>query len=900
MVEDQVRGLKILLVIASAVSLVFLLTAALTENFGSSWRRHQKEYARLLAENPTAGGTPVRFEVRLRQNYLEGLRRVDRCVTCHTGIDNAAAIGFSQPLTTHPGDLLKSHPPDKFGCTVCHQGQGRATTLPDAHGVSQQPGEEVHWPEPLLSGQMTYTACGKCHYENDLYGGQSDLYGQMRPIPTITLGELSTSVGGAENVARGKQLVIKNGCLGCHSYRGRGGTLGPDITHVGDKTVHDFDFTHVQDGEHTVLGWLTAHFLSPSAVVPDTLMPDMGLSPQQARDLAACMISLKRKTAPAEYTPLPAPVDRTPADGGTLYAMYCSACHGADGVGAVARESETPGAIDRPRELLTPSLRNSDTLAVASDDYLRQIIRHGRSGTSMLGWAEEGGLTDDEINRLVGFIRSWQAPGAPGDRVLARRGNPSFGRALYRSRCTGCHGINGRGGVGLNLRSPSMLAIASDEFLRQTIVNGRPNTAMPSWKDLDTEEVADLIAYLRSWQRDPAGMDAVLARLAHRSADAGASLRIGRILYRANCATCHGNRGEGALGPSLRTEEFLSLVDDRYLYSAIVRGRPGTAMPAWKQLSEEDVADLIRHLRSWNDSPRRRPSLFVAQGDWDRGRILFEGICSGCHGLRAEGGVGPQLANPVFLESADDTMLREWINYGKTGTAMLGMLRGEQGLVKLNPSQVEDIITWLRYQNNQQPVAVSRPGMGIVPYGRETYLGVCSGCHGRQGQGLTGPALSNPGFLRAASDGFLAATIALGRDGTEMRAMGHGLQGAVELDAEDLANTVAFIRHWEYDPPGEDIARREVVGADRYDGKDLFAGYCAGCHGAAGKGGWAPALNNPQFLAAASDGFLQATIARGRVGTAMRSFGRGGGGLAPLAAEQIENVVAYIRSWEKK
>ena len=805
-----------------------------------------------------------------------------------------------KPFRTHPGDFLANHPPQKYGCTICHQGQGRATSLPDAHG------NVPFWPEPLLAGSMTYTSCGRCHYDNDLYGGQADLFGEDFRTEQITRGELASHVAGAKTIARGKQLVIERGCLGCHKYRDRGGTLGPDLTYVGDKTVHDFDFQYVKK-KHTVLNWLTAHFKSPAVVVPETLMPDLGLTDAEARDLAMYMISLKRKLGNSAYTPIPRPVDPEPAAGNTLYLMYCSSCHGADGVGAIARASgnaESPDlqAIDRPRELLTPSLRNADTLAVASDDYLQYIIQHGRSGTGMPAWGDDGGLSDGEMDRLVAEIRGWQAAGPPTDSISRRRGDPHYGRALYRSRCMGCHGVSGQGGVGVSLRSPSFLAVASDEFIRDTILDGRPNTAMPSWKELSADDTSHLIAYLRSWQLATPTVEDVARLVAQQPAPTNAS---GRILYRSNCANCHGVYGEGALGPSLRTAEFLSLVDDRYLATAILEGRPDTAMPAWTHFSAAGVADLIRHIRTWYPQPPKPPDPYLARGDWDRGEILFRGACAGCHGNDAEGGVGPQLANPTFLDTVSDAMLREWISRGKMatkigtelGTPMPAFLRGEQGVVEMSASQIEDIVTWLRRNQGQPRAVTARPGMGIPVIGAEVYAETCSECHGDRGEGRVGSALSNPHFLRSASDGYLAATMILGRENTPMVSLARSGQGIVELDAEQVANVVAFLRAWEHQPPPREPSAQEGSLADQRIGKELFAGHCAGCHGKTGRDNWAPALNNPEFLAAATDGFLKATVARGRSGTAMRSFGKGGGGIATLTGEQINDIVNHIRSW---
>src|SRR5262249_8581037 len=57
--------------------------------------------------------------------------QVDRCNTCHMGVDSAnyTSASIDRAFRTHPyrGTLIATHPIDRFGCTSCHQGQGRAT-----------------------------------------------------------------------------------------------------------------------------------------------------------------------------------------------------------------------------------------------------------------------------------------------------------------------------------------------------------------------------------------------------------------------------------------------------------------------------------------------------------------------------------------------------------------------------------------------------------------------------------------------------------------------------------------------------------------------------------------------------------------------------------------------------
>ncbi|RMF80075.1 MAG: hypothetical protein D6744_08535, partial [Planctomycetota bacterium] len=459
------------------------------------------------------------------------------------------------------------------------------------------------------------------------------------------------------------------------------------------------------------------------------------------------------------------------------------------------------------------------------------------------------------------MIRSWQTPAPDLAAISAARGNGRFGRLLYMRNCQACHGRDGEGGIGNSLRAPSFLAVASDRFLAETIVFGRPNTAMPSWRQLNGQQVSDILAFLRSWHAPRSDHTQVRALLAAAYEDPNAasestSVAIGRTLYKANCLACHGPDGRGDLAPTLNTQEFLTLVSDNYLYDTIANGRPGTGMPAWHQLSSEDIASLILYIRTWQTQPSRELDNVPVAGDWDSGQRLYAGACAGCHGVNAEGAVGPQLNNPVFLRDATDEMLREWIRYGKLGTPMRGFLKGQEGTAELRESQIDDIVAYLRSLERGERVWLAKRPSGRPELGRLWYAISCAQCHGEHGQGASGPALANPGFLRVASDGFLMATMALGRDGTEMRPVKKSPESILSLSSDQVNDIVAYLRSWEYDPPQRGIAKRFVVPWDLKRGERLYRSNCAGCHGIDGKAelddparlsAWAPNLNNQGF-----------------------------------------------------
>jgi cbb3-type cytochrome c oxidase subunit III len=78
----------------------------------------------------------------------------------------------------------------------------------------------------------------------------------------------------------------------------------------------------------------------------------------------------------------------------------------------------------------------------------------------------------------------------------------------------------------------------------------------------------------------------------------------------------------------------------------------------------------------------------------------------------------------------------------------------------------------------------------------------------------------------------------------------------------------------------------------------LFADHCAACHGAEGRGGPAPPLNDPLFLARISADDMEMVVSMGREHTMMPAFSRELQG--ELKEDQIKLLVKYIREeWGK-
>src|SRR5581483_3226916 len=90
--KKEDRGVKLVLLAASGLTLLFLVAAMVRENFLNPWRYHQRRYRTLLASSPNESQRRLAgaFEVHVRQIDLPQLGTTDRCVSCHVGIDNPA------------------------------------------------------------------------------------------------------------------------------------------------------------------------------------------------------------------------------------------------------------------------------------------------------------------------------------------------------------------------------------------------------------------------------------------------------------------------------------------------------------------------------------------------------------------------------------------------------------------------------------------------------------------------------------------------------------------------------------------------------------------------------------------------------------------------------------------
>jgi mono/diheme cytochrome c family protein len=223
--------------------------------------------------------------------------------------------------------------------------------------------------------------------------------------------------------------------------------------------------------------------------------------------------------------------------------------------------------------------------------------------------------------------------------AFAAAGAAPDAAALYHNYCSVCHGDKGDGKsraagslstMPRDFTSAESRRTLSREGIAAVIAHGRPGTAMVGWKsqlsEADIARLSDYIVNRFVMGQPSAGSSAAISGTrAHggREADAASTsvrvdmtaglpnglkgdLKRGGAFYLANCATCHGARGDGAgprayfINPKPRNfieDASRARLNRVALFAAVSEGKLGSEMPAWNKVATpQQIADVAEYV----------------------------------------------------------------------------------------------------------------------------------------------------------------------------------------------------------------------------------------------------------------------------------------------------------------
>lgn len=602
------------------VSLIFLGSMAIapSKNFFSEWRHYQHGYLKTIRNRSEANTLQRHFQGGIQQIWLPDFGVVDRCTSCHVGLKEGSLSDVAtQPYRKHPAI---PHNLEQFGCTVCHRGQGAATTAAEAHNST------LAWEQPILPAKYIESSCGQCHR------------GALPGTPQLNLG---------------RNLLAREGCVHCHTVKLPDGTTmkatddPPSLSHIADKTTRE---------------WMFAWLKDPQAYAATATMPNFKLTDDDARDISAFLIANSTPVAGDTLT-VSAKAAADPAAGASLYGeSFCASCHAVQNAAGNLVGGDVGPELTRIGSKVKP-------------DWLQGWVRNPRvydPGTSMPHYR----FTDAQVATLSGFLLGKTDsdllanvhldPATPEQIAHGKRLIADYG-------CASCHEIAG-------IKKPENFApdlsrIGSKPVTQLIFLPGMehtipdyiagkikqprafsPGLKMPQYT-LTTTQIEALTTALLSLNDRSYTMPPSLAVAAVPDSNYQPAGKAGKLMTDLACFSCHRINGHGGdMAPDLTWEG--SSVQRDWLVQFFKN--PGTLRPALIRrmprfnLSDSEATELTDYIMTVYQSPAiDRDSMPLGgypQGQVELGRQLFYGkySCQGCHIVDTKtdkGYIGPTLTH---------------------------------------------------------------------------------------------------------------------------------------------------------------------------------------------------------------------------------------------------------------
>jgi mono/diheme cytochrome c family protein len=636
--EEMGRITRRLRVASGVSSLLFVGVLAVSPVKDSlrEWRRYKREYVHYAQSRPDTKLLLADIQPGVDQIWIPDMNVVDRCITCHQGITQAALRDASvpQPFRAHP---LIPHLPLAWGCSVCHSGQGPATEVSEAHETT------LAWEEPILPNRYLQASCGTCHR------------GALPETPGLN---------------RGREMLVRLNCGGCHQLQDieSPAMRGPDLTNIGVKVSRKWIYKWLRE-PRTITD--NDNNVKVNGYASEPRMPKFRLADDEISALSAFLSTQhSHPVEPYKFDArLVAALQKRPdlnQAGETRFReMFCTTCHSV----AVTRGGQTQliGGNIGPELTKAASKVNPDWLVAWLRDP-RGYLPH----TSMprYGWSDQdlylvthyltSTLTDSDLLSNVPKLAE------PKQDEVQR------GRQLFTDKgCVGCHIIQGISpakdfGPDLSVlgsKNVSQLEFGGSDIPRNLISYVRAKISdplsvnraarMPQFT-LPPQDLVDITTALLSMKGTPSspGLGKLIMPATRPEFHPAGEFR--ELFQRFQCAQCHRFNGYGGtLAPDLSFEG--SRAQKTWLVQFLknpqtLRTTLTFRMPQFNMTDQEAnvLADYISlALQNPSVNPPREAEHFTP-GQTAMGKELYEVKyqCQNCHTIGSTGGyVGPTLSN---------------------------------------------------------------------------------------------------------------------------------------------------------------------------------------------------------------------------------------------------------------
>jgi mono/diheme cytochrome c family protein len=193
------------------------------------------------------------------------------------------------------------------------------------------------------------------------------------------------------------------------------------------------------------------------------------------------------------------------------------------------------------------------------------------------------------------------------------------------------------------------------------------------------------------------------------------------VLYKTNCAACHGESGRDGPAISLSNPVYLAVAREDALRASTAKGVPGSLMPAFAKsaggmLTDQQINVLVQGMmQQWGradmSSAQGLPSYSVTStGDAGRGQEAFGVFCARCHGASGEGSavdaksgtrkVG-SIVDGSYLALISDQGLRSIVIAGRPDEGMPDWR--SHGAQPMTEQQITDVVAWLASRRVADP-----------------------------------------------------------------------------------------------------------------------------------------------------------------------------------------------------